>query len=173
MDILFNCLVYLRKAILFVLKKKELRNVKYVIIVKNLMKLNFGDNFNTCRIYYNITKYPKYLFILFDLRSYHQLKLHYNFIKKLLAKDISFTNRDQYKLKGCVTVPGNNHFTFFINNLDIKDKPNALEKNKNYYFDDMKFNHLFLEIENLEDLICENDDYFIVPYLAIYEKLNI
>ena len=131
-----------------------------------------GDNFHTCRIYYNITKYPKYLFVLFDLPSYSQLKLHYNLIKNLLAKDIVFTDRDKYKLKGYVTAPGNNLFTFYINQLDIMDKSVELEK-KNYYYDDMNFNHLFLKIENMEDLNYDNEDYFIVPYLAIYEKVNI
>ena len=63
-------------------------------------------------------------------------------------------------------------FTFFINNLYIKDELDEINNNKNYYYDCNKFNYLFLEINSIKDLIID-DDYFVIPYLAIYSKLNL
>ena len=59
----------------------------------NCKKCNLGENYPTCRIFYNITKFPKYLFILFDQRSYSQLKVNYEYIKNLLMPYISFTEK--------------------------------------------------------------------------------
>ena len=137
----------------------------------NCEKCNLGDNFPTCNIFYTVSNYPKFLFVLFDLRSYSQLKLNYKEICKLLVEEINFTDKDKYVLKGCVTSPSHNHFTFYINNLNIKDELEEINNNKNYYYDCNKFNNLFLEVNSIKDLIF-NDDYFVIPYLAIYSKLN-
>ena len=35
-------------------------------------KCNLGENVNTCRIYYHITNYSKFIFILFDFNEYNK-----------------------------------------------------------------------------------------------------
>ena len=50
----------------------------------------------------------------------------------MFTEDLKLTEKDYYKLKGCVTCPGYNHFNIFINKLIIKDVSNELELNKNY-----------------------------------------
>ena len=93
------------------------------------------------------------------------MKINYNEICKLLVEEIIFTDKDKYVLKGCVTSPYHNHFTFYINNLYIKDESEEINNNTNYYYDSNKFNNLFLEINSIKDLII-NDNYF-VPFSYI------
>jgi len=162
-------------------------------------KCKLGEEFPTCNIYYNITNYPQFLFVLFDLNSYSNLKINRNEINKLLKDELDFNDINKYTLKGCVTSPYHNHFTFYINRLYIQNVPNELVNGKNYYiikciiniyfilknkiilfyssnsnryYDSNKFNNRFMEIKSLEDLNL-NDDYFVIPYLLIYSKLNI
>ena len=52
-------------------------NISYSLVYDGLTpcdKCNLGNNFPTSRIIYEIISYPKFLFILFDMRSYEQLK---------------------------------------------------------------------------------------------------
>ena len=100
------------------------------------------------------------------------MKINYKEISKLLVEQINCTDNDKYELKGCVTSPYHNYFTFFINNLYINDELDEISNNKNYYYDCKKFNNLFLEVKSFKDLILD-DDYFVIPYLAIYSKLNV
>ena len=37
---------------------------------------------------------------------------------------------NKYTLKGCVTSPYHNHFTFYINRFDIKNVPNEIINEK-------------------------------------------
>ena len=93
-------------------------NIHYSLVYDGLTpcnKCNLGSNFPTRRILYQIISYPKFLFILFDLRSYLQLKEKNNLIKKLYIENLRLTEKDRYDLKGCITCPSYNHFTLFIN----------------------------------------------------------
>ena len=48
-------------------------NIQYSLVYDGLTpcnKCNLGNNFPTCRILYQIISYPKFLFVLFDLRSF-------------------------------------------------------------------------------------------------------
>ena len=74
------------------------------------------------------------MFILFDLRSYNQLSQNKEALKKMFREQLKFTDKDNYILKGCVTSPSYNHFTFYINKLKINDNFGELELNKNYYY---------------------------------------
>ena len=72
-------------------------------------------------------------------------------------------------MKGCVTFPSHNHFTFLINNLDISDFFEELENKKNYYYYDTEFNGNF-QLCHTSDLY-EIFTYDILPYLLVYEKI--
>ena len=107
--------------------------ISYSLVYNGLIpydKFNLGNNFPTSRIIYEIISYPKFLFILFDMRSYEQLKRKKELMKNLFIENLRFTEKDLYKLKGCITCPSYNHFTLFINKLDIKNEINELEKTK-------------------------------------------
>ena len=146
-------------------------NIYYSLVYDGLMPCNdcnLWNNFPTARITYQIISYPHFLFILFDMRSYQHLKQKRDLIKKLFIEDLKLTENDQYKLKGCITCPGYNHFTMFINKLTIKDINNELELNKNYYYDDNEFNGNFQRCNNSDIYQILNFDIF--PYLLIYEK---
>ena len=43
----------------------------------NCENCNLGDNFPTCNIFYTVSNYPNFMFILFDLPSYSQMKINY------------------------------------------------------------------------------------------------
>ena len=131
-------------------------------------KCNLGSNFPTSRVSYKIINYPKFLFVLFDFRSYYQLDQTQEALKKLYIENLNITEKDRYFLKGCVTSPSYNHFTFFINKLNMKDNINDLELEKNYYYDDQKFNGNF-QLYNNND-IYEIFNHNIFPYILIYEK---
>ena len=64
--------------------------ILYNLIYEDLTKCkkyNLGKNYySSCRIFYNIINFHKYLLILFDLRSYYQLKVNYRYIKNLLTQ---------------------------------------------------------------------------------------
>ena len=52
-------------------------NIYYSLVYDGLATFNIcnlGDNFPTARITYQIINYPQFLFVLFDMRSYHRLK---------------------------------------------------------------------------------------------------
>ena len=110
--------------------------INYPLVYDGLMtcnKCNLGKNFPSSRITYQIITYPKFLFILFDLRSYEQLKKNKNLLQKFFVEKLKLTEKDFYNLNGCVSCPSYNHFMFFINNLDISDYFEESEK-KNYYY---------------------------------------
>ena len=133
-------------------------------------KCNLGKNFSSSRISYQILNYPKFLFILFDNSSYNQLLNNKELVRKLYIEYLNFTETDKYILKGCVTSPSYNHFTFFINKIKIKDIIDELELNNNYYYDDVQFNGYFQTFKNnnIYELLTKN----IIPYLLIYEKIQ-
>ena len=98
-------------------------NLQYTLVYDELMvceRCNLGKNFPSSRITYQILNYPQFLFILFDLRSYNQLLQNKEALKKIFREQLKFTDKDNYILKGCVTSPSYNHFTFYINKLKIK-----------------------------------------------------
>ena len=80
---------------------------------------NFGENTPTSCIFYNITGYPRFLFALFDFPSYNILLKYEDRIKTLFVENIEFTKKDKYLLKGFIASPYYNHFTFFINKLNM------------------------------------------------------
>ena len=146
--------------------------INYSLVYDGLMtcnKYNLGKNFPTSRITYQIITYPKFLFILFDLRSYEQLKKNKNLLQKFFLEKLNLTEKDFYNLKGCVTCPSYNHFTLFINNLDISFDFEELENKKNYYYYDTEFNGNF-QLCHTSDLY-EIFTYDILPYLLVYEKI--
>ena len=87
----------------------------------------------------------------------------------MFREQLKFTDKDNYILKGCVTSPSYNHFTFYINRLKIKDNFGELELNKNYYYDDDQYNGNFqlFDTNDLFDIFNRN----IFPYLLVYEKI--
>ena len=149
--------------------------ISYSLIFDGLIKCdncNFSENILTSRIFYNITGYPNFLFILFDFSSYNNLLLYIYKIKALLVEYIEFTSNDKFILKGFIASPYNNHFTLFINKLNIKNILPELNLNKCYYYDDLMFENKFVEIDNLECLFNKiKFGFTIVPYLALYEKV--
>ena len=84
------------------------------------------------------------------MRSYQRLKQKKDLLKKMFIEDLKLTENDHYKLKGCVTYPSYNHFTIFINKLDIKDISNEKKKKKNYYYDYIEFNGNFQRCNNTD-----------------------
>jgi hypothetical protein len=123
------------------------------------------------RINYKITNYSKYLLILFEFESYIYLCNHFQNIKKLFKENLNLSKKDKYKLIGAVTASCQNHFAFYINKLNIDNIPIGLQKNTNYYYNDLEFNDRFQVVENIEKLFV-NKDKLIIPYIAIYEKIN-
>ena len=85
------------------------------------------DGYSSCRncklpedikishITYKVIKYPHFLFVFYEMKSYADLKNYINQIKLLTKKSIKFSNSDIYDLIGFVASPGTNHFTYFIN----------------------------------------------------------
>ena len=147
-------------------------NIYYSLVYEGLMPCNkckLGINFPSARITYEIVNYPKFLFVLFDMRSYQHLKLKKDLIKKLCLENINLTENDHYKLKCSITCPSYNHFTIFINKLNSKVINNELELNKNYYYDDNEFNGNFQMCRNLDIEEIFNNNIF--PYLLVYEKI--
>lgn len=145
----------------------------YSLIFDGLTKCdfcNFDDNLLTCRISYEIVEYPKFLFVIFDLGSYEIILNNAFYIKKLLVDRISFTKNDNYYLKGIITAPYHNHFTFYINHLNIESNLGDLELNKNYYYDDLQFNGCFQELDGIDSLY-NYENTMILPYIVIYEKI--
>ena len=161
----------------FTVKIKNIETIlSYSLIYDGLTNCEIcklGENTTSCRIYYNIINYPKYLFILFDFSSYTQILKNEIYIKNLLVPNIEFKNTIKYRLKGCITAPYANHFTFIIYNLDTNNIPNNLIRHHNYYYDDNDYNNRFLEFDNLENLYkFIKSGYKIIPYLAVFEKFN-
>ena len=94
----------------------------YQLIMEGTVPCNrfdFGNNIKTAKIYYNITEYPTYLFILFDLKNHDNLKEKLEGIKRLTKIIIRFSNKTIYYLKGFISCPYMNHYTVYINNLDL------------------------------------------------------
>ena len=120
----------------------------------------------SCRINYKIKINPKFLLILFDFGSYQILCNHYLIIKNICKENLNFNDKDKYI--GVITPPGQNHFTFFINKLNIDNIPDSFEINKNYYFNDMEFNGNFQEIEIIEKLFIDEEN-LVVTYM-LYMK---
>ena len=161
----------------FTVKIKNIETIfSYSLIYDGLTNCeicNLGENTPSCRIYYNIINYPKYLFILFDFSSYTQILKNEIYIKNLLVPNIEFKNTIKYRLKRYITAPYANHFTFIIYNLDTNNIPNNLIRHHNYYYDDNDYNNRFLEFDKLENLYkFIKSGYKIIPYLAVFEKFN-
>ena len=97
-------------------------NVNVSLINVGLMpceKYNFGQDYPISRIYYYIDQYPKFLFVLFDLGSFMQLLTNKQNILKLIKNELKFSDVNIYNLSGVMMSPKNNHFTFYINSLNI------------------------------------------------------
>ena len=76
--------------------------LQYSLVFDELMvcyTCNLGKNFPSSRISYQILNYPKFLFILFDIRSYNQLLNNKELVRKLYIEYLNFTETDKYILK--------------------------------------------------------------------------
>ena len=118
-------------------------------------KCNLDENTPTSRIYYNITDYPNFLFVLFDFNSYHALLKYKDKIKNLLVENLEFNSNVKYMLNGIILSPYDNHFTYFINKIHVKNLPKELSYYKNYYCDDLMFENRFIEVEKFDYLFDE------------------
>ena len=150
--------------------------MSYSLIIDGLTlceKCNLDENTPTSCIYYNITDYPNFLFVLFDFNSYHVLLKYKDKIKNLLVENLKFNSNVKYILNGIILSPYDNHFTYFINKIHIKNLTKELDFNKNYYYDDLMFGNRFIEVEKFDYLFDEKKIFGLklIPYLAIYEKL--
>ena len=90
-------------------------------------------------------------------------------IKNLLVENLEFNSNVKYMLNGIILSPYDNHFTYFINKIHVKNLPNELSIYKNYYYDDLMFENRFIEVEKLDYLFDKKK--YLVPFLAIYEKI--
>ena len=133
-------------------------------------KCNLGENVNTCRIYYHITNYSKFIFILFDFNEYNKLLEKFFEIKKLSKLSLKFTDNINYNLVWVVITPYSDHFCFYINNLNMKNIPNNLNNNENYYYDNLDNSSYFIKIDSFEALLNNSYENYI-PYILIYEKI--
>ena len=118
-------------------------------------KCNFGQAYQTSRIYFYIDQFPKFLFVLFDLGSYMQLLSNKQKIIKLSKNELKFSDSNIYNLSGIIFSPKTNHFTFCINSLNNHVNSlteNILENNNFYYYGDENNNGIILEINNLNEL---------------------
>ena len=82
-------------------------------------KCNYGPNLPTCRINYKIIQYPQFLLVLFDFRSYNELKENLDNIKRFFVDTLVFSENDKYNFIGCITSPCYNHFTFYLNKINL------------------------------------------------------
>lgn len=131
------------------------------------------ENIPTSRIYYNITDYPNFLFVLFDFNSYCVLLNYKDKIKTLLAENLEFNSNAKYILNGIILSPYDNYFTYFINKIHVKNLPKELGFYKKYFYDDLMFGNRFIEVEKFVYLF--DGKIFglkLIPYLAIYGKIH-
>lgn len=128
---------------------------------------NLGKNFNTCRIYYRIASFSKYLFIIFDFNSYDRLLKYFSEIKKLSVLSLKFTDNVTYKLPGVVITPYTGNFTLYINSLNMSNVPDNLKNNFNCCYNGFDKNSLFIEVKSLERLLNNFYENYI-PYILIY-----
>ena len=115
-------------------------------------KCNFDKNTPTSRTYYNVTDYPNILFVLFDFNTYHILLKYKDKIKNLLVENLEFNSNVKYMLNGIILSPYDNHFTYFINKIHVKNLTNELSFYKNYYYDDLMFENRFIKVEKFDYL---------------------
>lgn len=110
------------------------------------------------------------MFILFDFNEYNKLLEKFWEIKKLSKLSLKFTDNVNYNLVGVVITPYSDHFCFYINNLNMKNIPNYLNNNENYYYDDLDNSSYFIKIDSFEALLNNSYENYI-PYILIYEKI--
>ena len=84
-------------------------------------------------------------------------EIRYKIYKKLVCRRNSFTPENKYILKGVIMAPFKDHFTCYINKLNIINPTYNLVNNLNYYYDN-------------KDVLFENISNPIIPYLCLYEK---
>ena len=77
----------------------KFKSIKQILLYQLIMegtvpcnRCDFGNDMKTAKIYYNITEYPTYLFILFDLKNHDNLKEKLEGIKRLTKIIIRFSN---------------------------------------------------------------------------------
>ena len=126
----------------------------------------------------NCKKFPKVLFVLFDLLNYNDTgnrneleKIEFNkrkFYKDKLSEILcnSFNVENHiYELKALILTPQYDHFTSII--LDYQNDLINFKKGNNYYYDGMTINHFLEEIKNLKDILNTN-----IIYLGAYLEKN-
>ena len=111
--------------------------------------------------------YPHILIILYEFDSYLQLKLNLVDIKRLFVDTIYLTPENKYILRGVVTYPSDDHFTCYINKLNLINPPKELKINYNYYYDDLLFDGVIQIYNDKNVLFVDNENPII-----IYEKYN-
>ena len=131
-------------------------------------KCNLDENTPTSRIYYNITDYPNFLFVLFDFNSYHALLKYKDKIKNLLVENLEFNSNVKYMLNGIILSPYDNHFNTFIFNPLGSSINNHFSSNFIYYHDDQLNNGNIVAINNVNEWKTIG-----IPYILIYKKNNI
>ena len=90
--------------------------------------------------------------MFFEIKSF--LETDFDDIKRSTSIKINLTEKDKYKLIGFVCCRKFNHFTFYINDLELNDNYNYddLRNNDNYYYDDKESDWYFVKITNINDL---------------------
>ena len=124
--------------------------------------MQFRKNFPTNQINYEIMSYPHFLIILYDL----QLKLNLVDIKRLFVESIDFTPENKYILRGVVTCPSDDHFTCYIDKLNLINSPKDLKLIYNFYYDDLLFDGA-IQIYNDKNVLFIDNENPIIPYICI------
>ena len=154
----------------------KFKSIEQILTYKLIMegysscrKCKLAEDIKTANISYKIVQNPNFLFVLYDMKSYIDLKNFIIQIKLLSKKTIKFSDSEIYDLIGFVATTGTNHFTYFINKINLNNIPDNLSLNKKYYYDDMLHNAKFVEMEDFESLFTYTENP-IIPYLLVYEK---
>ena len=164
-----NCMVCITEDLL---NLKKLENVFLVVIPENkkekcpICKLNIS----TLDVKYEITSYPEYIILIFDLHSYNILVSKKKQLLILIRERLNINIALSYELMGGITMASYNHFSSFIKKFDfVEGLSYKFDKANVYYHDGMKNSGYFLKYENINELFKKNKK--LVPYIILYRKL--
>ena len=98
----------------------------------------------SCYNNYEIVSYPNFLFVVFDVLSYSELKANKDKIKPLTYLEICFKENAKSNLSSIIACPFSCHYSSIIVKYKGTEYDGLLKNNKVYYHDDLKIMDILL-----------------------------
>ena len=76
--------------------------------------IKYKCNLESCYNNYEIVSYPNFLFVVFDVLSYQELKANKENIKRLTNLEMYFKENAKYNLSSIIACPFTGHYTSII-----------------------------------------------------------